>query len=67
MKDQRDQRDHRKTDERKPVFAINPPIILTMNDEMAETLVEFLKGVAERNAIPPVVHAFMKTLESQLP
>jgi hypothetical protein len=66
MKDQRDQRDRRDR-ENKPVFAINPPIILTMNDEMAEILVEFLEGVAAKNAVPPVVHAFMKTLQSHLP
>lgn len=51
----------------KPVFAINPPIIVTMNDEMAKQLVDFLNDVAEeRKSIPPAIYAFKQTLQKDL-
>lgn len=53
--------------EPKPVFAINPPIIVTMNDEMANQLVNFLEDVArERQSIPPAIYAFKQTLQKDL-
>jgi len=55
------------TAEQKPVFSINPPIILTMNDEMARQIVECLEGFVRDGAkIPPAVFAFKQTLKADL-
>lgn len=51
----------------KPVFAINPPIFITMNDEMARQIVDFLNDVIEeRKTIPPAIYAFKQTLQKDL-
>jgi hypothetical protein len=50
-----------------PIFFINPPIIVTMNDEMAHQLVDFLNEVIEaRKTAPPAVYAFKQTLQKDL-
>lgn len=51
----------------KPVFSINPQIIMTMNDEMARQIVEFFDSIVEeRKVIPPAIYAFKQTLQKDL-
>jgi hypothetical protein len=51
----------------KPVFSINPPIVMTMNDTMARDLVEVLERVIEAGErLPPSVFSFKQALKADL-
>lgn len=51
----------------KPVFSINPSIVLTMNDEMAHQIVDSLEEVLKLGGrLPPSVFAFKQTLKADL-
>ena len=51
----------------KPVFTINPSIIVTMNDEMAREMIDFFNQIIEeKNTIPPAIFAFKQTLQKDL-
>jgi hypothetical protein len=52
--------------EGRPVFMVNPPIILAFNDDMAEELAAYLRKTAMSNPVPPSVYAFMRQLENDL-
>lgn len=47
----------------RPVYSINPPILLTMNDEMARQLVATLESI---NPLPPAVWSFKQSLKADL-
>lgn len=63
-------RNHRAINDRiddKPVFSVNPSILLTMNDEMAQEIITALEDVIQLGGrLPPSVFAFKQTLKSDL-
>lgn len=53
--------------QRKPVFMINPPITVILNDEMALELHHFFESyIQEGRRIPKPVFAMWKQIESDL-
>lgn len=51
----------------KPIFFVNPPIVVTMNEEMAHQIVEFLEyAIRNGEQMPPSVYAFKNTLQRDL-
>lgn len=51
----------------KPMFSVNPPIIVAMNDKMAQELIDTLNFLLENGEmLPSSVFAFKKTLENDL-
>lgn len=54
------------TDAPKAVFAVNPPIFVSMNDEMARQVIEVLEDHAREKALPPAVFAFKCALVADL-
>ncbi len=50
----------------RPVFMVNPAVIIALNDDMAKELVLFLRKMAMEGPIPPHVFAFMRQLENDL-
>lgn len=53
--------------ESRPVFMVNPSIVITINDDMAADIVAYLQSTMDRNfQMPSHVFAFMKQLENDL-
>ena len=51
----------------KPIFFVNPPIVLTMNEEMAHQIVEFLDlTIRNGEQMPPSVYALKTQLQRDL-
>ena len=49
--------------EEKPVFHINPEIIVALNCEMADRISQF---IISQSKVPPEIFSFAKTLESEV-
>lgn len=47
----------------RPVYSINPPVLIVTNDEMARQLVEVLESI---NPLPPAVWSFKQSLKADL-
>lgn len=52
--------------ESRPAFMVNPPVIITLNDDMAQELATFLRKVSTETNMPPFIFAFMRHLENDL-
>jgi hypothetical protein len=52
--------------ESRPVFMVNPPIILTLNDDMAADLAAYLRSTSATGQMPSHIYAFMRQLENDL-
>lgn len=51
----------------KPIFFVNPPIVVTMNEEMAHQIVEYLENtIRNGEQMPPSVFALKTTLQRDL-
>jgi hypothetical protein len=51
----------------KPIFFVNPPIVVTMNEEMAHQIVEYLEHtIRNGEQMPPSVYALKTTLQRDL-
>lgn len=50
----------------RPVFMVNPAVIIALNDDMAKELVLFLRKMAMETQIPSHVFAFMRQLENDM-
>lgn len=51
----------------KPIFFVNPPIVVTMNEEMAHQIVEYLENtIRNGEQMPPSVYALKTTLQRDL-
>ena len=56
----------RESRESRPVFMVNPPIILTLNDDMAADLAAYLRQTSATEQMPSHIYAFMRQLENDL-